>query len=214
MDRAPDFDVAIVGAGPAGLSLARSLAPLPLKIAVIEQLDSGRLADPPFDGREIALTQRSVDILQRLGIWAHIDAQEIAPLNRAQARNGRTALTLHFDLLASGLAQQGQLVPNHLIRRAAWRSIEAAGGVEMLAGTTVQSTRHNGREVSVMLSNGAAITTRLVVAADSRFSTLRRAAGIPAQQHDYGKTMLVCRMAHERPHQGLARSDSDQNPTQ
>jgi ubiquinone biosynthesis UbiH/UbiF/VisC/COQ6 family hydroxylase len=43
-----------------------------------------------------------------------------------------------------------------------------------------------------------------VVAADSRFSDTRRAMGIPASMHDFGKTMLVLRMQHEVPHEQVA----------
>jgi ubiquinone biosynthesis UbiH/UbiF/VisC/COQ6 family hydroxylase len=44
----------------------------------------------------------------------------------------------------------------------------------------------------------------LVVAADTRFSETRRAIGIPARHRDFGKTMMVCRMTHEVPHEGIA----------
>lgn len=49
------FDIIIVGAGPAGLSLVRSLAGCGLSIAIIEQQERETLADPAYDGREIAL---------------------------------------------------------------------------------------------------------------------------------------------------------------
>jgi ubiquinone biosynthesis UbiH/UbiF/VisC/COQ6 family hydroxylase len=43
-----------------------------------------------------------------------------------------------------------------------------------------------------------------VVAADGRFSETRRAVGIPADMLDFGKSMLVCRMQHDVPHQMTA----------
>src|SRR5690606_206971 len=44
----------------------------------------------------------------------------------------------------------------------------------------------------------------LLVAADSRFSSTRRAMGIPVAMHDFGKTMLVCRVRPGRAHEGVA----------
>jgi ubiquinone biosynthesis UbiH/UbiF/VisC/COQ6 family hydroxylase len=44
----------------------------------------------------------------------------------------------------------------------------------------------------------------LVVAADSRFSETRRMLGIPAYMHDFGRVCVVCRMQHEKPHEGIA----------
>ncbi|MDP2152851.1 MAG: FAD-dependent monooxygenase [Methylotenera sp.] len=43
-----------------------------------------------------------------------------------------------------------------------------------------------------------------MVAADSRFSETRRAMGIAASMHDFGKTMMVCVMEHDVSHQHVA----------
>lgn len=51
-------DVLVVGAGPAGLCLTRSLAGSGLSVALVEQQPQTALATPAFDGREIALTTR------------------------------------------------------------------------------------------------------------------------------------------------------------
>ncbi len=77
-----DYDIAIVGAGPAGLALARTLAGTPLRVVLIERQDEEELANPPIDGRDIALTHLSRRILQRIGAWEHIPAQEISPRRR------------------------------------------------------------------------------------------------------------------------------------
>ena len=63
------YDIIIVGAGPAGLSFARSLANSGLRIALVEKQTKQQLAEPEFDGRDIALTHLSVRILKELGIW-------------------------------------------------------------------------------------------------------------------------------------------------
>ena len=70
MQQQTDSDVLIVGAGPAGLSLAISLAQAGLRATVVEQQSAASLADPAPDGREIALTHPSADTLRRLGSWA------------------------------------------------------------------------------------------------------------------------------------------------
>ena len=61
-----NYDIIIVGAGPAGLSFARSLANTGLKIVLIEKQSEQQLAAPEFDGRDIALTHLSVRILKEL----------------------------------------------------------------------------------------------------------------------------------------------------
>jgi 2-polyprenyl-6-methoxyphenol hydroxylase-like FAD-dependent oxidoreductase len=54
------------------------------------------------------------------------------------------------------------------------------------------------------LASGAHLSGRLIVAADTRFSEMRRRIGIGAAMHDFGASMLVCRMAHEAPHHEVA----------
>ena len=98
----------------------------------------------------------------------------------------------------------GWLVANHQIRRAAFAALAGQAGLEPFWGrrvTGVESTRQRAR---VQLDNGQALEARLLVAADSRFSETRRAVGIPADMHDFGKTMLVCRMQHDAPHHQVA----------
>ena len=92
-----DYDIAVVGAGPAALAFARALADTSLRILLIERQSEQQLAEPAVDGRDIALTHLSREILQRMGAWERIPAQEISPLQRARVINGESPYTLDFD---------------------------------------------------------------------------------------------------------------------
>jgi 2-polyprenyl-6-methoxyphenol hydroxylase-like FAD-dependent oxidoreductase len=81
-------DLIVVGAGPAGLSFVRALEGCCLSIKVVEQLPRSLLADPPIDGRDIALTHRSEGILRDLEIWPHIPAEEVSYIRHAKVING------------------------------------------------------------------------------------------------------------------------------
>ncbi len=70
-------DVLIVGGGPAGLSLAVSLAQAGFTATVVERQPDATLAEPAPDGREIALTHPSADTLRRLGSWQRLLPHEI-----------------------------------------------------------------------------------------------------------------------------------------
>ena len=59
-------DIIVIGAGPAGLSFARSFADSELSVLLVEKLTTEVLSDPPVDGRDIALTHFSKKILQDL----------------------------------------------------------------------------------------------------------------------------------------------------
>ena len=53
-----DYDIAIIGAGPAGLSFAASLGDSGLKVAVIEKSPKKVIANPKQDGREWSNTHQ------------------------------------------------------------------------------------------------------------------------------------------------------------
>ena len=59
-----DFDLIAIGAGPAGLCLARALRGCGLRVCVLEQQPLAAVQNPAFDGREIALTQHSAELLR------------------------------------------------------------------------------------------------------------------------------------------------------
>ena len=79
-----NFDIFIIGAGPAGLALARQLADAPLKVGILERLAEAELAEPGEDGRDIALTHASEQIMEDLGMWPHIPEAQIGVIRDAE----------------------------------------------------------------------------------------------------------------------------------
>lgn len=212
-------DVLIVGAGPAGLSLAISLAQAGFTATVVEQQGDSALAQPAPDGREIALTHPSRATLQRLGSWAHLADHEVGQIAEAQVHDGplgrhsalqlNTASGAHGD--ASGPGALGFIVPNHALRRSAHTVAAHTPGVRLLTSTQVTrvATLPGHAELDCVPANAATdapqrLTAPLLVAADSRFSATRRQLGIGAQMSDFGRTVIVCRMRHALPHGNLA----------
>lgn len=197
------FDIVIVGAGPAGLCLAAALAGS-LRVAVVDRQPPGNLSDPAFDGREIALTHTSVQILRELDVWPRIPADEVSRIRDVRVFNGPSPRFMHLDHTDGGASELGCLVSNHLIRRAAHEAARQKDGVTIMAQATALEVTCGPGAVGVELSDGRALSASLLVAADSRFSAVRRKAGIAARSRDFGKVMLVCRMEHERPHGQIA----------
>ena len=183
------FDIIIVGAGPAGLAFARGLDGSGLNIAIVERQTGEQLGDPAPDGREIALTQRSINTLRDLGAWELIDPADIAPLRAAFVLNGTSPFALSFD--RDGPGALGQLVPNHLIRRALHAVTAAQPGLTMITGASVAEVHCDRQAARVTLADGRELTAKLLVAADSRLSQVRKQLGIaadiqPAGQIDAG----------------------------
>lgn len=199
-----NFDIVIVGAGPSGLCFAQALAGCGLRIAIVERQHESQLADPAFDGREIALTHRSAQLMQKLGLWGRINPEAISPLRDARVLNGPSLYAMNIDHRDSKKSELGYLISNQLIRKAAYEAVKSSPAITLLteAQITAVSTDSHGAHVS--LANGEKIQAQLLVAADSRFSETRRAMGISATMHDFGKTMMVCVMEHSVPHHHVA----------
>ncbi|MFD1556908.1 5-demethoxyubiquinol-8 5-hydroxylase UbiM [Paraburkholderia silviterrae] len=201
-------DIVVVGAGPAGLCFARSLAGTGLKVVVVDQQGTDEIRNPEFDGREIALTHKSVGILKRLGLWDRIESPSKSRLLDARIYNGKSSYALEIGRELSPHDELGWLVSNHHIRKAAFEAVQCARedgvDIEILASERVVGVKSDDDCASVELESGQSIATRLIVAADSRFSATRRMMGISAQMRDFGKTMLVCGMTHEQPHHHAA----------
>lgn len=201
---AQPVDVLVVGAGPTGLCFARALAGSGLRVAVVEQQPRAALAEAAFDGREIALTHASRRILEQLGLWARLDPDQISPLRDARVLDGSSAFALTFSAGERQGGELGWLVPNHLIRRAAWDSVQDQPGLEILDQCSVRGIVPGVGHSRVTLADDRQLHARLVVAADSRVSATRRMLGIGASMRDFGKSMLVCRMRIEVPHRHTA----------
>ncbi len=199
-----NVDVAIIGAGPTGLCLAKALAESGLRIMVIERQTEATLSNPAFDGREIALTHYSAQLMRKLGLWEHIDPQAISPLREARVFNGSSLLSLDIGHHDTQQSELGYLVANHLIRKAAYAATIQSPTITLKTEAQVTNISTSTNGVKVTLANGEVIQAKLLVGADSRFSETRRAMGIAADIHDFGKMMMVCVMEHTVAHQHTA----------
>lgn len=199
-----DYDVIVTGAGPAGQSLACALNDSGLKIALIEKQPESAIAAPEYDGREIALTHLSVKILRKLGVWENAMAENATPMLGARVIDGNSNHTLAFDRPEQELDALGYMISNQWIRHHLYKQTKTLPNVELICEQAVTNVSTHSSKGTVHLEDGRVLTAPLVIAADSRFSSVRRMMGIPAEMNDFARVAIVCRMKHEKPHQQLA----------
>mgnify|MGYP005632045103 FL=1 len=199
-----DYDVVIIGAGPAGLSFACSLAEKKIRVLIVERSSIDSISNPQPDGREIAITHQSRKILYELGVWSLIDGDEVSLLKEAKVYSGSSNSLLDFDAKKSSIEALGYLVPNYLIRKGLYERVLQANNVDIVSDISVEDINTNNTGAEVALSDGKNVKSSLVVAADSRFSEIRRKMGIPSLMKDFSKVMIVTRMEHEKDHNHVA----------
>ncbi|MDI1362115.1 5-demethoxyubiquinol-8 5-hydroxylase UbiM [Methylotenera sp.] len=199
-----NVDVVVIGAGPAGLCFAKSLADSGLQTIVIERQSEHSLSSPAFDGREIALTHHSAQLMHELGIWSFISPDAVSPLRDARVFNGSSLFSMDIGHRDTQKAELGYLVSNHLIRKAAYEAVKSGSAISLRTDVEVTNVKTNPNNTQISLNNGEVIQAKLLIGADSRFSETRRTMGIAADMHDFGKTMMVCVMEHPISHEHTA----------
>ncbi len=207
------YDIIIVGGGPAGLSLARALADTGLSLAIVERQERTALEEPTYDGREIALTHRSVRILRELGAWTELSEGAASRLGEARVLNGGSPVALTFDPGKHGPDALGFLLSNHLIRQALFACAREQRNLTLFDGCAVARAAAGPEGAEVVLADGRILRARLLVAADSRFSRVREQLGIRAEMNPLGRAMLVCRVEHDRDHGHVATEWFDHGHT-
>ena len=207
------FDCLIIGAGPAGLSLAKLLAAQGRFIGILEHQSLASIESPAFDGREIALTQHSMASLTKMGVVPHFQHDEYAGLHAASVLNGNSKFRLDFTPPTSSSSGLGFMVSNHAIRRGLFEEVKNLANVEIITDEGWQTIKNHTDCIQVTTTTGKQLQSRLLVAADSRFSGTRKQMGIGATMTDFGRTMLVCRMSHAQSHGDTAYEIFDYRQT-
>ena len=202
-----DVDVAVVGAGPVGGTLACRLAAAGRRVAVFDRARLPPMEHPDFDGRAYAVAAGSRRLLQAAGLW---DALPFVPcpiddIRVSDGRVGQRAsrLFLHFDHRDAGDEPFGHMVEARSLRVALNARLNGAEGVRLFAPAEVSVERRADGAV-VQVAGGPAIRCRLVVAAEGRLSPLREQAGIAVTRAPYRQRGMVCALAHERSHGNTA----------
>ncbi len=204
MDDTMKNDIIIIGAGPAGLSFAKEMANTGLNITLIEKQSEEILANPPYDGREIALTHLSHKIMNDLGTWDLISKENVSLIKAAKVLNGKSSYALSFDHKEAGEENLGFMIANSNIRKSAYESLSNAKNVQILTEKEVSTLGTDNEKGWVELKDGKRLEAPLIIAADSRFSATRRMMGISTSMLDFGRTCIVCTMEATLPHNETA----------
>jgi 2-octaprenyl-6-methoxyphenol hydroxylase len=200
------FDVAIVGGGMVGASLAVALAPLGLRVALIEAVPHDAASQPSFDERTTALSNGSRRILATLGVWPEVEPVATRIRKIHVSDQGRFGFA-RIDSAEQGLDAMGYVVPNRALGRALWTRLQADAGTRIFCPARVSRVEGGEQLVSMeVVQDGATanIDAKLVVAADGVQSAVRGAFGVDADTRDYGQTAVITTVLPQRFHDHVA----------
>jgi 2-octaprenyl-6-methoxyphenol hydroxylase len=200
------YDVAIIGGGLVGASLACALAPLGLRLALVEAVSFRAASQPSYDDRTLALSASSCRILQTLGIWPALQ-ERATPIREIHVRELDRPGRVIMDPAELGLDRFGHVVEARAFGAAMSAALPGLQNLELLcpASVTGIDTGADCARVAYTDESGpAAIEAALLVGADGANSFVRQALGIADERYDYGQTAVICNVTPERDHRGRA----------
>jgi 2-octaprenyl-6-methoxyphenol hydroxylase len=193
-------DVAVVGAGPAGLAAALALAHVGARVVLIGP-SPVHGSESPGDTRTAALLQSSVDLLKALKVFDALFDQA-APLKAIRIIDVSDHLLRSPEIifLASELDLDtfGYNIPNTALVKALYA--QAMQTLDAVEPDSVARIEPGADHLRLTCSNGKAFKARLVVGADGRRSICRAAAGIAADERRYEQAAIATSFGHARDH--------------
>ncbi|WP_104470022.1 2-octaprenyl-6-methoxyphenyl hydroxylase [Acinetobacter indicus] len=202
-------EVIIVGGGMVGLSLALMLAKANIAVKLLEAIqypnyDDANLAPyhSSFDARNSALSRRSVQIYQELGLWDALQEHAVPILEvhiTEQGSFGKARLQAEQEKVESF----GQVIENAWLGRVLLTQVRAEPLIELIDGVKVTSLTQDADLAYLEAQRGdelLQLQSKLVIAADGRDSFCRKALGIGVDEHDYDQVAIVTTVQTSKPH--------------
>lgn len=192
-----------------GATLAAALAPLNLRVALIEAIPHNAAAQPSFDERTTALSNGSRRILETLGVWSAL-ASVATPIAKIHVSDQGRFGFARIDAAEQGLAAMGYVVPNRALGSALWSRLQppaGSAGLTVFCPAEVSKVTATAQSVSVEITQAqqkTSIEAKLIVAADGAKSAVRGAFGIEAQVRDYEQTAVITTLLPQRFHDNVA----------
>ncbi|WP_447511359.1 FAD-dependent monooxygenase [Acinetobacter geminorum] len=202
--------VIIVGGGMVGLSLSLMLAKANIAVKLLEAVKYPNYDDQnvapyhsSFDARNTALSRRSVQIYQKLGLWDALQ-QHATPILQVhiteQGSFGKARLIAEQEKVESF----GQVIENAWLGRVLLTQVCQQPLIELIDGVQVTALTQDVEQVHIEAQRGDEVLkleSKLLIAADGRDSFCRQAIGVGVDVHDYDQVAIVTTVQTSKPHE-------------
>jgi 2-octaprenyl-6-methoxyphenol hydroxylase len=201
------YDVAIVGGGMVGATLALALAGTRLRVILIEAVAADSSAQPSFDDRTTALGNGARSVLHSLGVWQAIESRA-GPIRQIHVSDAGRFGFARLRAEEHQLSAFGYTVSNRHIGSVLWSALQKSGSIELCSPARVEEVTLQAQLAQLQVLDATQqrrlIQARLVVAADGANSLVKQAAGIESENQPYQQVAVVGNVRSERKAQGVA----------
>jgi 2-octaprenyl-6-methoxyphenol hydroxylase len=195
------YDIIIAGGGMIGSSLALALAPLSLRVAIVEPIVRTSAAQPSFDDRSTALSRSTQRMYEAMGLWDDILAAA-TPVTRIHVSDqGRFGFS-HIDAEEQKVDALGYVVINRVLGSVLQSALDEVLKLDILCPAEITAARvaPDGAVATVQHADGKheELTCRLLVAADGARSSVRDMLGITVNHVAYEQRAIVGNLLPEK----------------
>jgi 2-octaprenyl-6-methoxyphenol hydroxylase len=194
------YDIVIAGGGMIGTSLALALAPLGLRVALVEAVARQGDAQPSFDDRSTALSRSTQRMFEAMGLWPEIVAASTPIRSIHVSDQGRFGFS-HIDAEEQGVDALGYVVINRVLGSVLQRALETLDDFDALCPARITGIElaSDMATVTVEADGGAPrLRCSLLVAADGANSQVRDMMGITAEKSLYGQRAVIGNLLPEK----------------
>ena len=205
--KAERYDIVIAGGGMIGTSLALALAPLGLRVAVVEAVARQDTAQPSFDDRSTALSRSTQRMFEAMGLWNEIVAASTPILSIHVSDRGRFGFS-HIDADEQGVEALGYVVINRVLGEVLQRALDERSDVAVLCPARIVDVEldSDAAAANVAFENeeDRRLTCSLLIGADGANSAVREMMGIAAEKSSYGQRAVIGNLMPEKPIENVA----------
>jgi len=200
------FDVAIVGAGMVGLSLACALARLDLNIAIID-----RNTIPPketwqgYDPRVSAIVKSSEFFLKNIGAWNFIQKERHCPYVGMDVWEQDGTANIQFDGAELAQTELGFIIENRVMQWAMAELLRSKKNVSWYCPRAIEKLSETESGSDIQFSSNEKITCTLLIGADGALSYIRQQLAIDLVEKNLEHKAIVCNVESTLPHNNIAR---------
>lgn len=221
-----DVDVAIIGGGMVGASLAVALARAcpDLRITVLEAVDMPDTGaemgyQPSYDVRSTALSYGTRLIYEQLGLWDLL-RKHLTPIKRIHVSDRGQFGVTRLRAEDYRLDALGYVTPNQWMGRVLWTGLRQYSNIQFRCPVQVLRVQHQEQGVLLELASNEAggsgastLRAQLAVLADGGRSGLRQQLGIQTEKRAYGQVALITTVSSRKHHDFVAYERfTDQGP--